>query len=375
MFYSALIIHHSAFSHMEPTTLIELVRHYSPSGEESAAVEYLVGRMEELGFTRAYADKVGNAIGVMGDGPRQVILLGHIDTVPGEIPIRISPLPEGEGAGVRALYGRGAVDAKGPLAAFVDAAAAVGPVEGWQFVVIGAVDEERHSSGARYVVDQYRPDYAIIGEPSRWDRITLGYKGSAGAEVTVRCPMSHTAGRDESAPEVAVDIWNRVRAWTDEFNAQHQRAFDQVLPSLNRISSGNDSFETWAILRVGARLPLSVSPETWYEILLKLASPEKVKPLGFAIPAYRAEKNTSLVSAFLGGIRAGGGKPGFVVKTGTADLNIVAPKWACPALAYGPGDSNLDHTPNEHISLEEYHQSVNVLQQVLKRLTKRSARW
>ncbi len=367
-------------------TLIELVKHYSPSGEEAAAVDYLIRRMAELGFGRAFRDEAGNAMGMIGDGPRQVILLGHIDTVPGEIPVHLAPPPHpdghppshllsGEGMGGwggrdEVLYGRGSVDAKGPLAAFVDAVAIVGPVEGWQFVVIGAVDEERNSTGARFVADQYHPDFAIIGEPSRWDRITLGYKGSAWAEIIVRRPMSHTASENKNAPEVAVEIWNRVRAWVDKFNMQHQRVFEQVLPSLTSISSGDDDFETWASLRVGARLPISVSPESWSEILQKLASPEKVESLGSAIHAYQADKKNPLVRAFLGGIRSAGGKPGFVVKTGTADLNIVAPKWGCPALAYGPGDSNLDHTPNEHLSLDEYRQSVRVLQNVLKRLAK-----
>ncbi|MEJ5225703.1 MAG: M20/M25/M40 family metallo-hydrolase, partial [Anaerolineales bacterium] len=117
-----------------PETLLGLVSHYSPSGQEQAAVAWLVERMRHLGFTRAFADEAGNAVGVMGRGPRQVVLLGHIDTVPGEIPVHVSD---------HLLFGRGAVDAKGPLACFVDAVARVGAAEGWQFVVIGAVEEER----------------------------------------------------------------------------------------------------------------------------------------------------------------------------------------------------------------------------------------
>jgi LysW-gamma-L-lysine carboxypeptidase len=58
-----------------------------------------------------------------------------------------------------------------------------------------------------------------------------------------------------------------------------------------------------------------------------------------------------------------------LLKSGTADLNIVAPRWGCPALAYGPGDSRLDHTPEERISLHEFHRSVSVLKTVLRRLT------
>ena len=348
-------------------TLIELVHLYSPSGQETEAVNWLVGRMQELGFDQAYRDKVGNAVGVMGEGPQQIILLGHIDTVPGEISVRISPHPQEDGS---ILFGRGSVDAKGPLATFVDSVAAVGPVDGWQFVVIGAVDEERDSVGARHVVDQYNPDFAIIGEPSRWDRITLGYKGTAWAQVKVQRSMEHSAGQGESAPEAAVEIWKRVQTWADEFNAGRQRAFDQVLPTLRGIASGTDNFEEWASLQIGVRLPQDLSPARWYEKLQELASipGAELHPTGFPIQAYRAKRNSALVRAFLGAIRGNNAKPGFVVKTGTADINIVAPVWDCPAVAYGPGDSNLDHTPNEHISLNEYQQAVSVLTQVLKKL-------
>src|SRR5512134_1371926 len=92
-----------------PATLRGLVEHYSPSGEEGAAVTWLIERMQTLGFTRSYVDAAGNAVGWMGDGPQQIVLLGHIDTVPGEIP------PHLEGGD---YFGRGSVDAKGPLAAF-----------------------------------------------------------------------------------------------------------------------------------------------------------------------------------------------------------------------------------------------------------------
>jgi LysW-gamma-L-lysine carboxypeptidase len=139
------------------------------------------------------------------------------------------------------------------------------------------------------------------------------------------------------------------------------------------MDSGGDGFEEWADLLIGARLPLDLPPERWYEQLncdpaLSSIPGISIQPVGFPIPAYRSEKNTPLVRAFLAGIRAAGGKPGFVLKTGTADLNIVAPAWDCPALAYGPGDSALDHTPNEYLSLDEYGRALEVLQAVLKQI-------
>ncbi len=414
-------------------TLIGLVERYSPSGEEAEAVRWLVGRFGELGYTQSFVDEIGNAVGVMGQGPRQIVLLGHIDTVPGEIEVCLSSSPAinvsesntpaslvsirpasvecemyrnqpdtqpadsaqpetkinviANPAGVKqsaphsgrlprsarndVLYGRGSVDAKGPLAAFIDAVAAIGPVEGWQLVVIGAIDEERDSVGARHIVNLYQPEFAIIGEPSSWDRVTLGYKGSAWAEVRVRQSMAHTAGNSASAPEMAVQLWNQITAWAADFNAGRTRLFDQITPTLRGFSSSEDGFAGTASLQIGVRLPEGFDPPQWYEKLQGWAAAARAEfsPKGFAIPAYRTERTSPLVRAFLGGIRTAGSQPGFVVKTGTADLNIVAPVWGCPAVAYGPGDSSLDHTPNEHISLEEYRRAVGVLQAVLSRLT------
>jgi LysW-gamma-L-lysine carboxypeptidase len=334
------------------STLIGLVSQYSPSGSERGAVDSLVERMSSLGYTRTFVDEAGNAVGVMGAGPRQVILLGHIDTVQGEIPVRIED---------EVLFGRGSVDAKGPLACFVDAVANNGPLAGWQFVVIGAVEEERNSEGARFVAPRYKPDFAIIGEPNRWDRISLGYKGSAWADLTVRNGQFHSAHAGESACETAVNQWLQVKSFAENFNSGREKMFERLLLSLRGMESGADGFEQWARLSIGARLPMDLAPEAWYAKLAKIAPAAIIEPRGFPIPAWVCEKNSALVRAMLNAIRANSGTPSFVYKTGTADLNIVAPLWRCPSVVYGPGDSALDHTPDEHIALEEYRKAVKVL--------------
>jgi len=342
-------------------SLIGLVERYSPSGSEQAAVEWLIERMRVLGFAEAFVDGAGNAVGKIGSGPRHVILLGHIDTFPGEIPVRVD-------AGK--LYGRGCVDAKGALACFVDAVAEVGLVEGWQFVVIGAVEEERNSEGARYVADHYAPDFAILGEPNRWDRVALGYKGSAWADVFIQRAQAHTANGEPTACEQAVEIWLVVKGFAEAFNQGKSRTFDKLLVSLQSIESGADEFQQWARLHLSARLPLELSPQAWYQRLVEIAPPAQITPVGFPVPAWQCQKNTPLVRALLSGIRSQGGTPGFVYKTGTADLNIVAPAWGCPALVYGPGDSAYDHTPNEQINLDEYAQAVQVLSVGLRALAR-----
>ncbi len=346
-------------------TLVGLVSQYSPSGQERGAVAWLVSRMKSLGYNEAFIDDAGNAVGVMGKGPKQIVLLGHIDTVPGEIPIRVEPMV------ASFLYGRGAVDAKGPLACFVDAAAKVRDSEGWRFIVIGAVEEERDSEGARFIATRYKPDFAIIGEPNQWDRVALGYKGSAWATVTTKRGQAHTASGEETAAEAAVSAWLKIKAYVDTYNADKPKVFDQLLLTLRGMDSDSNDFEQRATLKVGVRLPVNISPEAWYAKLNEIANGSIVDPMGFAVPAWVCEKNTRLVRAFLSGIRSEGGEPRFVYKTGTADLNIVAPVWKCPVVVYGPGDSNLDHTPDEHIALEEYAKAVCVLSSVLDTLTRK----
>lgn len=343
---------------MDEVILLEgLLQAYSPSGAEQTAVEYLIAAMRALGF-QAQTDETGNAIGWRGGGERQIVLLGHIDTVPGQIPVR----REGD-----LLYGRGAVDAKGPLACFVAAASQIEIPADWQIVVIGTVGEESDSRGARAILDKYHPAFTIIGEPSGWDRVTLGYKGSLLLSYRVEQLLAHPAAQTENAPQTAVTFWNRLSAAAEEWSASHQRVFDQVTPVLRKLQSGEDGFTGWAELLINLRLPVWLSPEQAYKQIAALAEDADVKLLD-SVPAYVAEKNTPLVRAFLAAIRAGGGKPAFALKSGTADLNLAAPVWGCPAVAYGPGDSTLDHTPNEHIALSDYHRSIRILREILHQL-------
>jgi LysW-gamma-L-lysine carboxypeptidase len=89
--------------------------------------------------------------------------------------------------------------------------------------------------------------------------------------------------------------------------------------------------------------------------------------------AYAGDRASPVVRAFTTAIRAQGGTPRLKVKTGTSDMNVVGPVWRCPIIAYGPGDSRLDHTPDEHLSIQEYLQSINVLSAGIEQLARELA--
>ncbi len=336
--------------------LADLVAVPSPSCQEAESARFLVAWMRFSGFDEAFIDEAGNAVGIIGGGSRQVMLLGHIDTFAGFPPVRILD---------RKLFGRGAVDAKGPLCAFAVAAQRAHLAEDLRLVVIGAVEEEAATSrGARHALGNFQPDYCVIGEPSRWDRITLGYKGRLLLNWRWEGGMSHSAGNLPSPAERAVAYWQAVNAKRDDFNAGSDSLFSRLDASLRDIRTWQAGVNGLAEMTIGFRLPPGMDPSALMRQLPD-ADGASVKTRG-AERAFTGDRNSSLSRVFRRAIRSTGGKPRFVYKTGTSDMNVVGPVWNCPILAYGPGDSTLDHSPDEHIDLDEYLRAIAVLTQVLE---------
>ena len=333
--------------------LKELVQIYSPSGEEREIASYLCERMASLGFS-VYRDEAGNVIGKIGGGKPDIVLLGHIDTVKGYIDVK-----EINGK----LYGRGAVDAKGPFATFVCAVSEVKDVLRKSVTIIGAVEEEAQSKGARYIVDKYSPDYAIVGEPSGTNGITLGYKGSLRFEYSLKKEKVHYSGKDLTAGEEGVNFWNKVENFCTNFS-KGKKVFDALLPSLISINTFEEDYTQSVVIRLNIRTPIEFDIERLKEWIILNKGDGEIKFIGYE-PAVISKKNNKLVRSFIKSIRAQGDEPVFKLKTGTSDMNIVAEKWGCPIVAYGPGDSSLDHTRNEHILIKEYLKAIEVLKSVL----------
>jgi len=57
-------------------------------------------------------------------------------------------------------------------------------------------------------------------------------------------------------------------------------------------------------------------------------------------------------------------------KTGTGDMNLFGKALKIPMITYGPGNSHLDHTPNEYINIQEYLDSIQVYREAMLRLLK-----
>ncbi|RFU85228.1 [LysW]-lysine hydrolase [Streptomyces triticagri] len=341
-----------ARSPADPVALLtELVAEPSVSGAEGAAVHCLVRHLHRLGFA-ARVDEAGNAVGEIGDpdGPT-VMLLGHIDTVPGDLPV----LRRGE-----LLYGRGTVDAKGPLAAMAVAAsrAAARGVPA-RLLVVGAVDEEGLSRGARHLAGGPAPDAVVIGEPSGVDGVVLGYKGILRFRYDVTRPAVHTSSPEEKATEVAAEFWSALR---DHLAGECSDGpyFEQVRPALVSWSGDIEHAE----LDISCRLPPGFDTDALLARLRRDARGGRITVVE-RTEAVRSPRSDPVARALTRAIRDHGLRPVPKVKLGSSDMNVVAPRWNVPVAAYGPGDAGLDHTDREHLDLRDYRRAIDVLTDAL----------
>ncbi len=331
------------------TLLADLVSIPSPSGEEAAAAARLKAFFEAHD-REVWIDDVGN---VRAPADDSVLLTSHIDTVPGDVPVKIEN-------GV--LWGRGSVDATGPLAAMAVAAVETG------VSFAGVVREETGSNGAWHLVeDREQPAAVINGEPSGWDGITLGYRGFLAGTYVSTSELGHSSRPEDNAIQSAVNWWSSVAEFFDE--DESDGVFDTVTTKPVRFDGGptEDGLAVEATVDVQFRVPPKYTIDDVREVAegeLDRGGVHWEKP----IPPVMTSPRTEVARAFRVAIRGAGGEPRLLRKTGTSDMNIFAGAWECPMATYGPGDSDLDHAPNEHLDLAEYDGSIDVLVDVCERL-------
>jgi LysW-gamma-L-lysine carboxypeptidase len=166
--------------------------------------------------------------------------------------------------------------------------------------------------------------------------------------------------------EQAVRFWNDLVAELDSRTGS-STGFNAIGASLRSFNTSGDGLQDEIHLSVGLRLPPSVHSSTLLPMISELSTNGQLSWNGIQ-EGYQTDKRSPLTAPFLRAIRAQGGTPRFTRKLGTSDMTVVGPVWKCPIVAYGPGDSALDHTPDEHIVLDEYLAAIRVLSQVLNDL-------
>ncbi len=351
--------------------LYDLVSIPSPSGKETAAAERLVDFFE-ANSREAWIDEAGNVRAPANDA---MLLTSHIDTVPGDIPVEVRPAPpEAEEPGASAvrvgepgepvLWGRGSVDATGPLVALAVAAVKTG------VSFVGVVREEVDSGGARHLIaDRDAPGAVINGEPSGWDGITLGYRGLLEGTYVNTSESGHSSRPEPNAIQHAIDWWHGVEETFTPADPE-TAVFDQVTTKPISIDGGlsDDGLAVEATMDVQLRVPPSRPVDEIHELAEAELTTGSVH-WGEPMPPVMESPRTDLARAFRVAIRKEGGDVRLLRKTGTSDMNLYAAAWDCPMVTYGPGNSELDHAPDERLPLSDLDHAIAVLNDVcLERL-------
>jgi len=336
--------------------LRELVECRSESGDEESCCVLLSSRLLALGWESVVRDEVGNVVASRGTGPRELLMMGHIDTVPG------GPKTEVEGD---VLWGRGSVDAKGPLASFSLAGGRAIVPDGWRYTLIAAVGEERDSRGARYVMDSRKaPMGCIIGEPSGGDGVTLAYRGCLFLSLEASDGGAHRSGGSGPLTETlssASEILRMVESMDED--GPIVRRYSAAVASMYGVEKG----ERHASIDLDVRLPLGADPSSLARSFQEICSARAVDmSVRQSVSAHMSDRRDPVVRALSTSVREEGLSPRLLAKGGTADFNVVAP-WGVPMAAYGPGDSGLDHGPDERLSIGELKTAIRVLERALPR--------
>jgi len=351
-----------------------LLRQPSPSGGEGAVVELIVSEMRRLGFDRVWIDEDGSAIGMVdGAQPGPTLLLdGHCDTVGIPPGIEWTHDPFGGEVDGNAIYGRGAADMKGALAAMIQAAASVDRSRLCGRVVVSATVMEESLEGAslRTAMEAVHTDFVLIGEATD---LNLNRGGRGRAEIQLE-----TTGRPahSSSPQLgrnAVHDMISVVQVIERLPARRDPLLGETVFALTDIIS--DPYPACSMIPSRCRATYDrrlIRGETPDEVLgLITASPElrginlhaqiataeyrtytgKILKGPKFLSAWVLPETDFLVQTCLKGLRSAGLKPKIGAYRFCTNAAYSAGVAGVPTVGFGPGREEDAHTVDERLDL------------------------
>jgi acetylornithine deacetylase len=318
----------------------------SISDNEGAVAEYLLGHLRKIaavsgGQVERMEVERGRANVLARWGQPRVTLSTHMDTVP---PFFSSREDE------EFIWGRGACDAKGIIAAMVAAAERLLGEGVRDFALLFVVGEERNSAGAMAAARAPRGSrYLVNGEPTE-NKLALASKGTLRLELTARGRMAHSAYPElgESAIEALLDALEAIRR--------------VPLPKDDLLGACTMNIGTIS----GGRAPNVIADAAKAEILVRLVGdPSPVREALARAAGTRVELKQIL---YIPPIRFAtvDSLPTTVVSY-TTDVPVFGRSWGEPLLL-GPGSIHVAHTSEERIAKRELAESVEIYADVVKRL-------
>jgi LysW-gamma-L-lysine carboxypeptidase len=350
---------------------------YSPSGQEEEYSIFIADFLKKNGF-KVNFDKVGNIIAEKGKGKPEILLVSHLDTIPGELPVI-----EKDGK----IYGRGAVDCKPSLAAMVYSLSQINfeQEDVGKIIFAGLIREEDSLIGIQeFIKSDIKPDFSIFGEPTKINQICIGYKGRLCIGFKILTQTGHVASSWQyiNSIEIGIEIWNIIKGVCWKLTQQHcptnepKKYFNKIIPNLSIISGGQytNCVPATCEMHIDIRFP----PEINSQLLLteirntiidfKHVYENNVKGefqvqenISSLIEGFEVSGNELIVGALRWAIfNTIKEKPTLIKKTGTTFINQIGIEFNIPSITYGPGDPKLEHTNEEFIEIKEFTKCIEV---------------
>jgi len=358
-----------------------LIRQPSFSCEEGPVTQIVLDEMKRLDYDRAWADENGSAIGLIeGAQPGPTLLFdAHTDTVgiaPGSVWTRD---PFGAEISDSFLYGRGAADMKGALAAMVHAAASLDKSKlAGKVVVSASVMEEVYEGGAlKTVMDEVMPDFVVIGEASELN-LVRGGRGRAEIHLEAIGKPSHS-----SSPHLgvnAIHLMMKVIQAVDKIQLGEHPLLGPAILALTDIIS--EPYPAYSVIpaRCKATYDRRLLPgETVEDVLGTITSLPELKNIRFNariaegehpaytgkvltcnkfFPAWELEENHPFVQSALSGLRASGLKPEMTAYRFCTNAAYSIGEAGIPTIGFGPGGEGDAHVVDEKISLGDLEKAA-----------------
>lgn len=338
----------------EVNLLKDIIKIYSPSENEKEISDFLFNFIKNKNLD-VEQDTEWNIISKIGSGSPHILLTSHMDTVSGELPFRI----EGN-----RIYGRGACDAKSPLAALLSVFIRFKDKKFKGTLIFAGVtgEEAPNSRGTLELMKKIKADYIFLGEPGSFDGITIGYKGRLLLKLLFKGKASHSSAEEENPIQKFIDFSNKVSNLHKGKNLFESLSFS---PTSIFAESESNVVPNECKVTIDFRVPPGLPYQEVLKEIKHLIDGEIELVEG--VDGVITSKNNVLVKTLVKTIRENGFSPKYKKKTGSSDMNLLV-RLTENIVTYGPGDSSLDHTDMEYIDTNEYLKSIDILETAISEL-------
>ncbi|MEM3018487.1 MAG: YgeY family selenium metabolism-linked hydrolase [Candidatus Bathyarchaeia archaeon] len=347
--------------------LQEMVKTPSVTGEEKTIAELIAHEMRTIGLSNVRIDGLGNVIGETGGGEKtQLLYNGHMDTVPvGERDLwQIDPY-SGEVRDGK-VWGRGACDMKGALAAMLSAADALNTanqtLQGKLIITAVVLEENAALEGTKYTIEEdgIKPDYALVGEATGLN-VSLGSRGRIELQLTSKGRTAHASTPTKGVNAIMemvklAGLLEEMKLPRHEFLGSTTQAITNITCSPGR----SNVIPDLCTVTIDRRIVPGEDQERVVKDFMELFSGSGIREEEYAIrvskyapPAYVPPENPVVKALSRAAESVTGKTPEFTKYRFGTDASYLGTIAGIPTVGLGPGDEMLAHSPNENVPIDE----------------------